>query len=341
MKIPFRFLESNPNLSQVDLNSIYSEKNYLTELSKIQEPKLGRFVILKKDGALGETGLLGFLAAKIASLWNRDPNSDRTNKALIELRLLQTLEFGAKKGWIDKKNSELFDSLALRYGTLSTDSKSPGNIKNAVKDIFDVMGQTKEDNQRAVATARDRIRTYCVVHKLPIETPDEASSDSKEKSLIRSSSLQTLPASAQEEMLLIPESPEKDTNKNELSDTSSASEVAKDEKEEKPSITLPDNQSSAQKSSSGDVSDDLSKPNEELQPLNQTGTMVNTPENVSIPNTPETSSIIKNEKEPSDSQNDEVPETMQETAWRISNQCLLEALLRKTLFMDGVHGFLA
>jgi len=129
----------NSFLSAYNFKPYDDTEQFHKDLSEISKNKRGKFLILRKDGRIGETHVFKFIYEKARGIFTKVSLCDHD---LIGLRIAETLEFGASKGWLKNNDLNAIETIAKRAGL---DSKQNKEVKGSDRVLQKYIISLKEE----------------------------------------------------------------------------------------------------------------------------------------------------------------------------------------------------
>lgn len=111
---------SKASSAQMVISQNYANENAFKKiLQTLAQPKFGRSLLVEASGELRETNFLRALFEKLKGFFG---GCNRTNKALVELKVIHFLALGITNNWLKGDDLKLVNQLAKRLGLMPADS---------------------------------------------------------------------------------------------------------------------------------------------------------------------------------------------------------------------------
>ncbi len=134
-------------------------------LETLAQPKFGQSLLVDASGEIKETHFLRAIFEKLKGFFG---GYDRTNKSLVELKIIHFLARGISNNWLKANDLKLVKQLALRVGLTAFDSQTPDKHHELrlLVGLIDATVQKKmEFSLKDIGLCDKLIEKYAVAHQ--------------------------------------------------------------------------------------------------------------------------------------------------------------------------------
>ena len=155
---------NNATSTQIGITQAYpTEDAFKKSLQKFAQPKFGRSLLVEATGEIKETNFLRALFEMLKGLFG---GCNRTNKSLVELKIIHFLSQGLTNKWLKDDDIKLVEQLAKRAGLTPPNDKAIDQ-HSELRQLVDVIRNAAKNKigQESTAKCDALIEAYCVSHQ--------------------------------------------------------------------------------------------------------------------------------------------------------------------------------